>query len=369
MHVMKWMGMAMVVGAVCVAHAGNLNSPAVPGEAGSAMYTLEDVYNRLDAGTAGAKRTGTFVEPSAGPGSSGHTVDEIMATAPGTNANAAAAGDVLTGKVFWGLNSGSWGQQAGTVPAGANVNGADGSLVVTVTDGLYSGSKTATASDSDLVTGNIRAGANIFGVAGKTEVVDTTSGDAVAGDVLTGKKAWVDGEEVTGTASISAYPALVPKTGQTTSYATGDDGDLEPGVAWPGTRFTDNSDGTVTDNLTGLIWLKDADAGDGAETWANALSICNSLANGQQGLIDGSSAGDWRLPTVQELQSLIDYGRYNVALPSGHPFTGEESSYYWSSTTHADVTDLAWGVNLLNGYVLNGDKANSMYLWPVRGGE
>ena len=56
----------------------------------------------------------------------------------------------------------------------------------------------------------------------------------------------------------SGYPAPVHKTGQTTSYATGDDGDLEKGVAWPNPRFTDNSDGTVTDNLTGLIWLKNA---------------------------------------------------------------------------------------------------------------
>jgi len=53
-------------------------------------------------------------------------------------------------------------------------------------------------------------------------------------------------------------PAPMLKTGQTTSYATGDDGDLQRGIPWPNPRFTDNEDGTVTDNLTGLIWLKDA---------------------------------------------------------------------------------------------------------------
>ncbi len=365
---------AMVVGT----RAGNTDSPAAPTSAGSAMYTLEDVYNRLDAGTPGAKRTGAFAEPVAGPGSSGHTVDEIMATAPATNAAAASASDVLAGKVFWGLNSGSWGQQSGTVPAGANLNGADGALVITVTDGLYSGSKTATASDTDLVTGNIKAGANIFGVAGKTEVVDTTSGDATAADIATGNKAWVDGSEITGTASISAYPAPVEKTGQTTSYATGDDGDLEPGVAWSSPRFTDNGNGTVTDNLTGLIWLKDADAGDGTETWANALSICNSLANGQQGLSDGSSAGDWRLPTVKELQSLIDYGLYNPALcdtagtgqwSAGDPFNNVQSSYYWSGTTYASGTAAAWVVYLPSGTVIYATKTYTRNVWPVRGGE
>ncbi len=52
--------------------------------------------------------------------------------------------------------------------------------------------------------------------------------------------------------------APVPKTGQTTSYATGDDGILQKGVVWPIPRFKDNNNGTVTDNLTGLIWLKNA---------------------------------------------------------------------------------------------------------------
>jgi hypothetical protein len=67
-------------------------------------------------------------------------------------------------------------------------------------------------------------------------------------------------------------PAPVPKSGQTTSYATGDDGDLERGVEKPPLkdRFTDNGDGTVTDNLTGLIWLKNADC-FGSRTWHEAL--------------------------------------------------------------------------------------------------
>jgi len=263
---------------------GDLDSPAAPGDPGSAMYKLEDVYNRLDAGTPGAKRSGAFAEPGAAPGSTGRTVDEIMSKAPATNANAAVAADVANGKVFWGLKDGDWGQQSGT-------------------------------------------------------------------------------------ANISANPAPVEKTGQTTSYATGDDGDLEPGVASPSPRFTDNGNGTVTDNLTGLIWLKDADAGDGTETWADALTICNSLANGQQGLSDGSSAGDWRLPTVKELQTLIDFSQFNPALPSGHPFTGVRSSYYWSSTTYAFITTRAWYVHLSYGFVYPGDKTSTYYVWPVRGGE
>lgn len=68
----------------------------------------------------------------------------------------------------------------------------------------------------------------------------------------------------------------LPKTGQTTSYATGDDGDLQLGVAWPSPRFTDNGDGTVTDNLTGLMWAENANL-DGVKTWADALSYVNAL--------------------------------------------------------------------------------------------
>jgi hypothetical protein len=68
------------------------------------------------------------------------------------------------------------------------------------------------------------------------------------------------------------YPlAPVPKTGQKTSYPPGDDGDLAKGVAWPNPRFTDNGDGTITDNLTGLIWLKNANC-FGLRNWLNMLA-------------------------------------------------------------------------------------------------
>jgi hypothetical protein len=81
----------------------------------------------------------------------------------------------------------------------------------------------------------------------------------------------------------------LPHTGQTTCYdeggdviacpGTGHDGDVQAGVAWPFPRFTDNGNGTVTDHLTGLIWLKNADC-FGQRTWSQALSDCNNLASG-----------------------------------------------------------------------------------------
>ncbi len=366
-----WMGIGTAV-VVCVAglaNGGDLDSTAEPTEPGSAMYRLEDVYNRLDAGAPGAQSV--FAEPTAGPGSTGRSLNEIMAKAPATNASPAMAGDVLAGKVFWGLHSGSWGQQAGTVPAGGNLNGAEGSLVITITDGLYSGSKTATAGDADLVTGNIRSGVNIFGVAGKTEVVDTTSGDAVAADIATGKKAWVDGVEVTGTASSSAYPAPVAKTGAGDlggyTEVTGEDGhaSMRKGVAWPNPRFTDNGD-TVTDNMTGLMWAKDANLPGGTRNWNAAIDYCNGMNSG------AGTYGytDWRLPNVRELQSLIDYGLVNPSLPSGHPFTGvHQLNYYWSSSTHAGATDRGWLVSLYDGVVNWSGKTTLCRVLPVRGGQ
>jgi len=172
-------------------------------------------------------------------------------------------------------------------------------------------------------------------------------------------------------------PSPVEKTGQTVSYGvSGDDADLEKGVAWPNPRFTDNINGTVTDNLTGLIWLKDANC-FGERTWVQALADCNGLNSGECGLTDGSVAGDWRLPNSNELASLLHKGYYDPAVPNtagtgqwtaGDPFNSLQSNVYWSSTTYAVSTDYAWYVNLYDGFVGLGIKTNPNYVWPVRGG-
>jgi hypothetical protein len=165
--------------------------------------------------------------------------------------------------------------------------------------------------------------------------------------------------------------AFVEQTGQTTSFADGDDGDIQAGVPFPTPRFTDRGDGTVKDNLTNLIWLKRADC-LGFGNWQSALDDANKLANGGCGLTDGSQAGDWRLPNVKELQSLIDFGHFNPALSEGHPFSGVEARLYWSSTTVAHLPeDLAWLVSLYDGSPTVGFKGSPCLcpVWPVRGRE
>jgi len=178
--------------------------------------------------------------------------------------------------------------------------------------------------------------------------------------------------------------ALVERSGQTTSYRTGDDGDEQAGVSWTEPRFEDNSDGVVTDRLTGLIWLKQANynstgGGTGPATWSEAVDFCKALGNGMCGLSDGSSPGDWRLPNMKELLSLIHYGYINPALPNtegtgqwtpGHPFTNVQSSNYWSATTWAEYTNSAWVVDLGKGNDGTQFKeAWHYYVWPVRGGQ
>ena len=161
--------------------------------------------------------------------------------------------------------------------------------------------------------------------------------------------------------------APAARTGQTESSARGDDGDLQKGVPWPEPRFSDNGNGTVTDNLTGLVWLKDANP-CGKKTWQQALTFCNNLSNGRAGLRDASSPGDWRLPNIRELNSLVDFSQFNPAMPPGHPFDNKQSSLYWSSTVDIGSAAGAWLVNFYRGYVGVYYQAGEYYVHPVRSG-
>ena len=173
------------------------------------------------------------------------------------------------------------------------------------------------------------------------------------------------------------YTSPVPQTGQTDSWSAGDDGNLQWGINWPVPRFSDNQDGTVTDNLTGLILLKDADCFS-HQTWSGALVAASTLKSGDCGLSDGSKEGDWRLPNILELESLRNI---NYSLPAlsdtkgtgkwseGKPFKKVRSSYYRSSSTNAGSTNYAWYLHLGSGSVFsNAKNDNCCLVWPVRGG-
>ncbi len=315
---MAWTrGAAVLVAVVLLAAgagvAGTTDSPAPPTDPASAMPTLEDLYDRLVSGAAYVLRT-TFVEPAAGPGATGHTLQQVMDAAPaGDNAAGTVPSEVLSGKTYWGLRTdgGGWGVQTGS--------------------GVLAGGPPAPVGETGQVT------------------------------------------------CYNASGTVIPCAG------TGQDGDLRPGVAWPSPRFTDNANGTVTDNLTGLIWLRDASCADLAGTdtsgrgnWTTALSAAAALASGTCGLSDGSVAGDWRLPSRFELESLLDLEYYSPALSNaagtakwteGDAFSGVQSHYFWSSSSYAGSPSDAWAVGLSIGNVNYYGKTGSYYVWPVRGGQ
>ncbi|GFO54396.1 hypothetical protein GMSM_14030 [Geomonas sp. Red276] len=189
--------------------------------------------------------------------------------------------------------------------------------------------------------------------------------------------------DVTG-ADFTAYRpgdrlASLPSTGEAASYAVGDDYAVRAGVAWPATRFTDNQDGTATDNLTGLVWLKNAGCFPPAD-WMASLANANQLASGQCGLVDGSLPGQWRMPNVNELESLVDVSRAAPSLPAGAPFTNvAQGNAYWSSTTYMAGIANALAIRFTDGRWINGQDAgdgsfsntktsSSNSVWAVKSG-
>ena len=156
----------------------------------------------------------------------------------------------------------------------------------------------------------------------------------------------------------------IAQTGQTNSFSSGytsEDGDLQNGQEWPEPRFTDHGDGTATDNLTGLMWCKTQ---LGMNSWAGALNACNGL------MVAGHT--DWRLPNINELETLVDYGQKypNPTLPQGHPFTsfpGGTTVRIWSSSTPSG-TDYGYIVDFYNGHIDATSKGYGCYVMACRGG-
>ncbi|MEA2014215.1 MAG: DUF1566 domain-containing protein, partial [Thermodesulfobacteriota bacterium] len=131
---------------------------------------------------------------------------------------------------------------------------------------------------------------------------------------------------------------------------------LTGGVAMA--ALVDNGDDTVTDTETGLMWQKET--ASGTYTWQQALAHAEGMTLG------GHS--DWRLPNRNELQTLVDYSRYN---PSINPLleANTVSSSYWSSTTSAYNASNAWLVRFSYGYVNAPSKSSSYYVRAVRAGQ
>lgn len=323
--------------------AGDLDSPAPPEDPLSAMYTLEDLYQRLENGTPGEKRTGGFREPEAGPSvGTGHTVDEIMDKAPvPDNTDGAVPADVTSGRTYWGLRTdGTWGLQVGTSTA-------------------CPPAPTGDATVDDVRWGKTFSNQTGVGLVGEGLCPTVCEGDATEDDVRFGK-----------TFSNATEVGLTGKR-----YG----GCVCEGTLSPGGRWCDNGDGTVTDMTTCLVWLKNAGWG-GTKAWRNSDNSVNRYDDAHAragilqagaigaGLNDGSVVGDWRLPTKSELEH-VRHGTEAVGKDDMQFFTGI-AVYYWSSTTSDSYNDEAFYVDMEFIGVTTAPKSMDIfYVWPVRGNQ
>lgn len=114
----------------------------------------------------------------------------------------------------------------------------------------------------------------------------------------------------------------------------------------------------VLDRLTGLIWRCAASLAPAGVTWQAALAAVTRL-----NLDDGAG---WRLPNINELESLADCAAADPALPRDPPFA-KVRDVYWSSTTSLYEPDWAWALYLDKGAVGVGQKSQARFhVWPVR---
>ncbi|MFZ2198777.1 MAG: DUF1566 domain-containing protein [Thermodesulfovibrionales bacterium] len=162
-----------------------------------------------------------------------------------------------------------------------------------------------------------------------------------------------------------AHAFLLPDTGQTKCYdvagaetvcaETGQNGAYTINLM----SYTDNGDGTVTDNNTGLVWQKQDDGTK--RTWDEANTYCDNLVLG--------GASDWRVPTKEELIGIVDYSvNVHPAINSAY-FPDTSRDHYWSSSTHTYFTNEAWFAQFYSGYVDGESKTTGNYVRCARAGE
>jgi Protein of unknown function (DUF1566) len=175
-----------------------------------------------------------------------------------------------------------------------------------------------------------------------------------------------------------ALAAELPRTGQRTCYDqagyivdhtdTGQDGDHQAGTVWPEPRFTDNGDGTVSDHLTGLMWLQSGDC-LGDMTWTAALTAIASLnASEMKGKCLNLSTvyDDWLLPEIGQLETL-----FHSEKPSPHTWLNQWAfedilaDFYWSKTTSPNPYK-TWAFRFNTGEVATSAKVERHHVILVR---
>src|SRR5262245_29443899 len=204
-------------------------------------------------------------------------------------------------------------------------------------------------------------------------------------------------------AGIGALGCSLPASGQTTPYGPNSDGDVRAGRAL---SYTDNGDGTISDNNTRLMWEKKDDSGgihdkDNMYTWCVDVSpaddVCDNGTDSMDGTIvtaflatlngGGGFAGhtDWRIPNAKELESIVDHEVFDPAVDPVFHHSGTctgctdvtaaacsctFSSVYWTSTTYRrpPAQHVAWGTHFVEGALGDHFKSEARFVRAVRGG-
>lgn len=159
------------------------------------------------------------------------------------------------------------------------------------------------------------------------------------------------------------FSRFLPKTGQTVSYQTGDDGDYEKGWAI-GQRFIPKTIGAndiVFDRATGLMWPESGISGGGNNgLWDSSLVFCGALTF--------AGFSDWRQPNMNELLSIMDQS-VGTGTKVYSVFINIFAANYWTSTTDSKNAIFAMVLNFSSGAVLSILKAVPAYTLAVRGGK
>ena len=201
-----------------------------------------------------------------------------------------------------------------------------------------------------------------------------------------------------------SHPARLLATGQTTRYGAGSDGVVQAGVA---RSYSDNGNGTITDNNTGLMWEKKSDNGDihdkdNSYSWTlNGVAMdgtivrpflytLNDVGDGGANCFAGHC--DWRIPNIQELHSIAHFGDVDAAVDatfdsgctngcsvlvcSCTKSDPQNESEYWSSTTERGTVGdpgsqpemWAYYMTASRGHVSILQKDLNLHVRAVRGG-